>query len=372
MWFACFPLTIKRSMRLNQEMLVIVFFAGRAVAADSVEVTPTGRLHVDYAHHDSAVAQFDDKALVRRAEFGLRGEFGSHWSAKIVYDFARGGSFKDIYLRYRGWDRTKLTLGQFKVPFGLEQLTSDNDITFMERALPTEAFKLSRRKAIGLQSSDANYTWEAMGFGSSVEGEGGNGAAARFTFNPIKEGDILVHVGLAALTQRPKDAVNIGARQEALPTDIRLVRTGQIGTVTRMNQLGVEAAWKEGPFSIQSEWMQTRLSRRSSEPDVSFHGWYVAGNWVLSGESRGYQDGVFKSVVPVGKAGAWELAVRYSRISLNGGQIRGGKEDNVTFGLNWYFNEHLRLMADYVMVNSDRRGVSDNPNILDVRAQIAF
>ena len=158
MWFACFPLTIKRSMRLNQEMLVIVFFAGRAVAADSVEVTPTGRLHVDYAHHDSDVAQFDDKALVRRAEFGLRGEFGSHWSAKIVYDFARGGSFKDIYLRYRGWDRTKLTLGQFKVPFGLEQLTSDNDITFSERALPTEAFRLSRRNAIGLQSSDANYT----------------------------------------------------------------------------------------------------------------------------------------------------------------------------------------------------------------------
>ena len=77
-------------------------------------------------------------------------------------------------------------------------------------------------------------------------------------------------------------------------------------------------------------------------------------------------------VVPVGKAGAWELAVRYSRISLNGGQIRGGKEDNVTFGLNWYFNDHLRLMADYVMVNSDRRGVSDNPNILDVRAQVAF
>jgi hypothetical protein len=29
-------------------------------------------------------------------------------------------------------------------------------------------------------------------------------------------------------------------------------------------------------------------------------------------------------------------------------------------------------MADYVMVNSDRRGVYDSPNIADVRAQIAF
>src|SRR5437588_11275836 len=98
MWFACFPLTIKRSMRLNQEMLVIVFFAGRAVAAESVEVTPTGRLHVDYAHHDSAVPQFDDKALVRRAVFGARGALGRHWWPQTVYDLARRGRIHDLYL----------------------------------------------------------------------------------------------------------------------------------------------------------------------------------------------------------------------------------------------------------------------------------
>ena len=359
-------------MRLNQKMLVVAIFAGRAVAADVVDVTPTGRLHVDHAHHYPDVAQFDDKTLVRRAQFGLEAKFGSDWSAKIIYEFTSGGSLKDVYLRYRGWGQTELTLGQFKVPFGLEQLTSTNDITFMERALPSDAFTLSRRKGIGIQSNGANYTWTAMSFTSSVAGTGGNGAAARFTFNPIKNGETLVHLGLAALTQRPKEVVNFGARPEALPTDTRLMRTGPIADVTRMDQLGAEAAWKQGPLSIQSEWMQTHLSRASGEPDVSFHGWYVAGSWVLSGESRGYRDGVFKQVVPTRKAGAWELAVRYSRISLNGGQIQGGEENNVTFGLNWYFTDYLRLMADYVMVESDRRGVADNPNILDVRAQIAF
>ncbi len=359
-------------MRLSQKILVVVIFAGRAVAADAVEVTPTGRLHVDHAYHDSDVAQFDDKTLVRRAQFGLKGKFGSGWSAEVVYDFASGGSLKDVYVRYRGWGHSELKLGQFKVPFGLEQLTSTNDITFMERALPSEAFTLSRRKGIGFQSNGANYTWAAMGYAPSIAGIGDNGAAARLTFNPIKAGNTLVHLGLAALTQRPNGAVNLGARPEALPTDIRLVRTGPLAGVTRMDQLGAEAAWKEGPFSIQSEWMQTRLSRNSGVPDVSFHGWYVAGSWVLSGESRGYQDGVFKQVVPAGKAGAWELAMRYSRIRLNSGQISGGEEHNVTFGLNWYFNDHLRLMADYVMVTSDRRGIFDNPNILDVRAQMAF
>ena len=359
-------------MRIHQKLLVIAIIAGRAVAVDAVEVTPTGRLHVDYAHHDSDVAQFENKALVRRAQFGLKGKFGSGWSAEVVYDFASGGSLKDVYLRYRGWGHSDLKLGQFKVPFGLEQLTSTNDITFMERTLPSEAFTLSRRKGIGFQSNGANYTWAAMGFAPSIAGIGDNGAAARVTFNPFKAGNTLVHLGLAALTERPRGAVNLGARPEALPTDIRLVRTGSIFPVRRLDKLGVEAAWKKGPVSLQGEWIQTRLSPTASGSDGYFQGWYVAGSWVLTGESRGYKDGVFQQVVPARKAGAWELAARYSGINLDSDQIRGGKEHNVTFGLNWYFNDHLRLMVDYVKVISDRRGIADNPSILDVRAQFAF
>lgn len=359
-------------MRLHQKLFVATMVAGTTAAAHDFEVTPTGRLHVDYAHHDSDVTQFENKTLVRRAQFGLDGEFGSHWSAKIVYEFAGGGSIKDAYLRYRGWGHTNFKLGQFKVPFGLEQSTSTNDITFLERALPSEAFTLSRRKGVGLQGSGAKCTWAAMAFAPSIAGSGSNGAAARLTLNPIKRGDTLVHLGLAALTQRPNGAVNLGARPEALPTDIRLVRTGSIAPVTRMDELGVEAAWKTGPVSIQSEWMQTRLSPTSNGPDVSFQGWYLAGSWVLTGETRGYKDGAFQQVVPAGKAGAWELAARYSDINLNSGQIHGGKEHDVTFGINWYFTDYLRLMADYVRVISDRRGSSDNPKIVDVRAQIAF
>lgn len=346
--------------------------AGTAVAAHAVEVTPSARLHVDYARFDSDVAQFDNKTSVRRAQFGLTADFGSRFSAKVVYDFADGGSYKDAYVRYRGWGRTDLKLGQFKVPFGLEQLTSTNEITFVERSTASDAFALSRRKGIGLQGGGAKYTWAAMAFSPSIAGTGSNGAVARLTFNPVKEGDNLVHLGLSVLTQRPNGTVNIGARPEGVLTGTRLVRTGSISPVTRMDELGVEAAGKQGPVSIQGEWMQMRLSPTSSGPDVSFHGWYVAASWVVTGESRGYKDGVFQQVEPKRKAGAWELAARYSDINLNSGLIRGGKDHNVTVGINWYFTDYVRVMADYVKVMSDRRGVSDNPKILDLRFQAAF
>ena len=47
-------------------------------------------------------------------------------------------------------------------------------------------------------------------------------------------------------------------------------------------------------------------------------------------------------------------------------------ERNLTFGLNWYANKYARVMLNYIKVNSDRRGVSDNPRILEVRLQLSF
>ena len=359
-------------MQAELKTILAAVLAGTCAAANAVEFTPSGRLHLDYAKHDSDLAQFDDRFLVRRAQLGLNVKFSQDWSAKFVYDFASGGSLKDAYLRYDGWKPAELTLGQFKVPFGLEQLTSTNDISFIERSLPSSAFTLSRRKGIGLDSHGKKYSMAAMVFGASVGGNEGSGAAARFTYTPIKQGETLLHLGFSATTERPAGSVSFDTRPESLPTDLRLLRTGTISDVRRIDQLGVEAAWVKGPVSIQGERMSSRLSRNLGEPDVDLHGWYVAGSWLLTGESRGYRNGVFKGVTPSSERGAWELTARFSQLSLDDGAIRGGSENNLTLGVNWYFREHLRIMANYIKVNSDRRGISDNPNILDFRAQLNF
>jgi phosphate-selective porin OprO and OprP len=66
------------------------------------------------------------------------------------------------------------------------------------------------------------------------------------------------------------------------------------------------------------------------------------------------------------------LAARYSHIDLDHGQVRGGQESNLTLGLNWYANDYMRVMANFIKVDSKRRGESDDPNILLLRTQIAF
>ncbi len=355
-----------------------------AQEALAFEITPRGRIHMDYAIHDEDGQELGDGFQVRRTRMGLTGTIDENWRFQVEYDFAENGSSaNDVWLRYTGLQHGHITIGHFKVPFGLEEITSSNSITLIERSLPTTTFAQARRVGVGYSVTQSNWHFAAMGFGQgsgsgtrSTTGDEGLGVGARFVFNPVRNDDLMVHLGIAASTEEPADdnveQVRFRTRPESRPTDVRLVDTGNIGGTRRIDQVGLEAAMQSGPFSLQGEWMRADVNRRGIEPDVDFSGWYVSGSWVVTGESRGYRDGVFRGVSPSGPGGAWELTARVSNVNLNDGAVAGGKQDNITLGVNWYANSNVRFMANYIINDVERGGVNDKPNIFLMRAQVAF
>ena len=62
---------------------------------------------------------------------------------------------------------------------------------------------------------------------------------------------------------------------------------------------------------------------------------------MLTGEHRTYQPAR-------GKWGALELSLRLSAVNLKDKNIAGGRELNITVGLNWYLKRKLRLMVNYI------------------------
>ena len=167
------------------------------VAAADLE--PRGRLHLDHAAHRSDHRALEDTFLLRRASLGLVGRFGQDWPFELAYDFAGDGAFKDAYLRYAGGAAGDWTVGQFKVPFGLEELASSNDIPLIERALPGAAFAPSRRLGIAYAAHGSRHGVTAMAFGPTLDGEGGQGLAARATFAPVVRDARVLHFGAALL-----------------------------------------------------------------------------------------------------------------------------------------------------------------------------
>ena len=147
---------------------------------------------------------------------------------------------------------------------------------------------------------------------------------------------------------------------------------------------------------------------------VNFRGFYVYGTWYLTGESRAdsylaYPDefntpGTFgqikiKHPLSQGGWGAWELAARFSTINLNDGHtlfyipptatytygspgflanqnIQGGRQSDVTLGLNWYPEKGVRVMANWVntvqysanWARPDLNGI--HPQAFELRAQV--
>ena len=49
--------------------------------------------------------------------------------------------------------------------------------------------------------------------------------------------------------------------------------------------------------------------------------------------------------------------MRYSRVNLEDADIDGGKERHVALGLNYYLNEHRRIMANYINMHSRRHDI---------------
>lgn len=349
-------------------------FSGQA---NAFVIEPKGRLHWDYASHEEDVRPLDDESMVRRARLGVEGQFNEHWEFEIAHEFTKDGEFeegefKDVYIEYSGWNFGTLTAGQFKVPFGFERQMSSNIHPFIERALPSDVFSQSRRVGLGYGTGSKYYTFALMGYGSSIDGDEGDGVAARYTYAPINDGDDLLHLGIAVASDKLNERPNFRTYPESRPTDYRFVRTGNVDGVDRVNQLGLEFAWQAGPFSTQAEWMQADVQRDSPAPDVTLDGWYLSGSWILTGETRGYKDGRFRDIDPANSSGAWEFNARYSEVNLNDQDVEGGRERNTTLGLNWYAQKYVRFMLNYILVDSDRRGMSDDPRILLFRAQLAF
>ncbi len=352
---------------------------------ESPTLNTSMRFHLDYAAHKEDYRDLGDGFSMRRAWIGINGELNPNWNYQFLFSFSESGQVSPIllYLQYTGWDYGNITIGQVKQAYGLEWLTSSNNLTMLERSLPVAAFSSSFRTGLIYNINRDRWTMTLMAYGKNTgaetrtsQGDEGLGLGGRFTFLPVYAENSFIHFGIAAHTEEPQDKnvnnIRFTTRPESMPSTLRLVDTEQISDVKSINRLGIEAALVKGPLSFQSEWMYVNTKRGSGVNDVDFSGWYVTGSYFITGESRGYRNGVFRGVSPKGNYGAVEVTARYSTISLDNGDIFGGKQNNVALGLNWYVNDKVRFMFNYINVRSKKGAISDNPDIFLVRAQMVL
>lgn len=360
----------------------------------SVKLKVGGRIQHDYAYfvEDGDIERrlgvdFDDGTEFRRARMYISGTIYDNIDFKAQYDFAGGDAdFRDVYLGFTKVPYVgNVRIGQFKEPFSLEELTSTNYITFMERSL-VNTFAPSRNVGFMFHDTllDKRMTWAAGffrqtdSFGDGVGGRDYN-ATVRLTALPWYEDDgrKLLHLGVAYTHQNYEgDTLRIRARPEShlAPT---LVDTGTFGAEYG-DLIGAEAALVCGPFSLQGEYVHSFINGRGRWiGNPRFWAASIQASYFLTGEHRPYKtsSGAFDRVRPNrnfgpdGGRGAWELAARISYLNLNDDGVDGGRLRDLSLGLNWYLNPSVRTMWNYILADPSEGG---DVSAFTWRLQIAF
>jgi phosphate-selective porin OprO/OprP len=380
-------------MKLSPNILSLALLAALAapaahaeIAIDNIagsEVSFEGLLQTDAYWYDSDFANLDgdggdgldaDYGL-RRAELVLKGKGPGNFEWALGYDASGDGKFLDTFAKYKlgGNGNHFIQAGQFKQPNSLEELSSTKNNDFVSKAMATNTFAVARRLGVGYAYGDGNWGVTASMFGRELTRNRahGSGYGARGFWAPVNDKGNVLHLGLSYVDyDTDADTLRYRVRPDADMSN-RLIDTGNLLDTDRIGTLGAEGMWIHGPVKLQAEYMSSRVSRYGAgSGDFTGTSGYVSGVWNVTGETWGYKAGTPSTSLPDNPAaGMWQLGLRYDTMDLDDAGVLGGKMDTITAGVNWYWRSNFKFMLNYVKAGSERGGVSDDPGILEARAQ---
>lgn len=387
-----------------------------------------GRLHFDSRTYDysgndnttgAASATGADTFDIRRARIGTKVKFGDYYTGEVVFNGVGNTPTVDVaYLNVAWWKPVQFRAGIFKMPFSLEQLTSSNNIDFVERSF-VDSYIPAKEIGAMVHGEPIKGTTYALAFS--------NGSNAAETDNRVDNKDVIgrvtanfaeimdnknmvLHAGLAfAKGDIPKGA-GLGGNRSTEARGATFFNAATVSDSTGTSdksidrqRLGAEAVVAYGPVKFQSQYVTTNYDFETSTRgyDVDVKTWYAEALWTITGESHAdrYKAGAFGALKPKNdfnpenfSGGAWEIGARYSKFDgsdFNTVGLAYGTDTQITkaanfteakaftAGVKFVPNAHVRFMLDYVKTDFENpigttTGVTVNGKPEDSEKAILF
>lgn len=366
--------------------------------------------HAENSHGTGTPANLNSGENIRRARLGLTGKVAGDWNYALIYDFGgstdngpgtpgstqatASGGIQTAQISYVGIPHLAIEGGVSDTYFTLEEATSSNDIMFIERP-SSQVIAANLVAGDFRENAGARWTTDRLWLGAYVTGPSTgtihgitNGVAQEFgayqraAYQILQGDEYSLHLGAdASELLKPETAAgarvvtNFSDRPELRIDPTQILNAGTLGSatnpVTGAEVFGAELAGGLGPAFAQAEYFHYAVDRQGL-PTASFDGGYVEASYTVTGEHRKYipAAGAYSGISPThpfslatftnGDWGALELGVRYSAINLksnyttgvvtsaSSGAVAGGEQQVLTLGANWYVNNNIRFMLDYL------------------------
>ncbi len=284
-----------------------------------------------------------DRFYLRRARLGVKGSFAEHFDFTLQADVGSNSAGSvtgnraqatDAFIVWNKYDHANLTFGQFKTPYGYDQLMSDTKVITIERPLPSDSLTLSRQ--LGAMVSGSVLGKKLSYAAGLFNGSGVN--------TSINDNDNFMYVGRVNGTVYAGKTVKVTAGAGAFTSR-------DTGTFNGRRSGGaVDAQLAFGRGEINAEFLRTSFDRVTGT-DTKAQGWSVLGTWFL----------VPKTVQLLGRYEAYDP----NRDAAN------DDADLWTVGVNYLIKgDDLKLGVNYLI--GDPAGALKNQGRLLTRFQLVF
>jgi phosphate-selective porin OprO/OprP len=320
----------------------------------------------------------DDAGLdIARRRVGVEGRLARVFEYQVEYELGVN-DWRDAFLDYRQYRAAQIKAGQFKLPFGLEENTSSTNLDFIYRARISSRLAPGRDRGVSVHGRVLGnvVAYEAGVFrhdgdnarpSASTRVFGGPTVAARVVVAPFRD-------STSALTSLQVGAAVAGSD---VPLGFPAVRArtvfgasfynSNVWVQGRRQRTGLEARWRPGRLSLQSEYIRLTDERRGQsveDGDLSpllAQGWYASGTYALTRKRNRF--------------GVIELAARYETLgfgskgsagepstSARADAVLGNTDRATTLGVNWHVNRWIKVQANVIREDIKRPTMGPLPD----------
>lgn len=405
---------MKHTLKMTALAVFAATLSAGAVAADKASTTGGfkiksedgnfeaklgGRIHFDanyYVDEDdinTGAQNTKNDFFFRRARLTLEGR-AYDFTYKFENDFANsagGGNatqnegLREMWIGKKVLNGANLRLGQAKPYRGMEEITSSNEILFMERPMTTATGIYSRQfvQGVFLDGHGDNYGWGVSLYNprsAADTNRSGSGVNGRAYFVPVRSEGNIVHVGVSA-SQDKYDTTTATVRPRIVGREGGLRISGTAGNqiidggvYEDQTSAALELAGRFGPLMMQGEYTLAKFEDAASVAQkVDVAAYTIQASYMLTDHTRPYdfKKGVFKSPKVNGEEGAVELKARFDKIENKDQSNREGSYYGV--GVNYYATPNTRFMLEYIDGQLNNNSATElEASAITARAQFNF
>src|SRR5216110_2257880 len=253
-----------------------------------------------------------DRFRLRRARINLTGDFAENFDFKVEGEFENSDGISsnrtdfsgtDIFVNWHQFAEANVKVGQWKAPFGLEQITPDPTLIIIERSLPTGAITPERQIGVQVWGKPFTNIWpgqkDLLTYYAGIFNGNGRNTTVNDNNNFMYVGRLellpwqckllgqksSLKLGGDVLNSRDDKGTNISQSLNLLVNPDGSLSPFTLPGADERTAWSVDAWFNLGPFDLIGEYFSEDVNGRTVNgaalgfSDLDPSGWYVQGSY---------------------------------------------------------------------------------------------